>query len=752
MLQRANARCTLTNQSISPLTYLINRGTRPDPNQIRSLNIDPLIYKKGSHYSGLYCLIETVIDKNFTLSYKVGENMTENIFSNNKPKKYLYKIENKYFYEKNTYYKPVPSGPTFCSGKKKKMYLKNGKYIYINPPKPLEFFGPPPPPVLLPWHIQNLQPPKPLEFFGPPIYGQRGLIPYGYYYRNAEKVKQRMKDIRLAFNQTLPPLNLICEYCNKPFVLPGMNEKGHKQQPVKHCSYLCRKREDRFRKLWIPKWLFNYYLDKKLFQLVAGIKLRKHWKLSEFRSKRIPIYRVYQKLKTLFISNCGHNPKIYQRIKTVFFYKTITTEGKYTYKLKSLRRFLFGRERKNCLECGQSILHLAVDANYCNRGCYQKHLYSVSYRRPLMSILLGKYNYRSLKRNGIKRFLLPNINTLKRWKGHKIRIGVKIRILHYIITSPFINFYRFLFFKCRWCRIRLTGPVTQRCCSDVCNNRYKTYFKRWLPLWFYRHFYTRYDLYKIRWQYYPRVKNHIKGLVVHIIRFLKKKLKKSKKPYYIKKEHWLTCKHCQKDFVWGETIKRHAHLSSKSYVKNFCSADCRVLFKEAIVQRVKKRKKERNLAAWGTEERPDAGTRKRIAGEKRRLWENNKKKTDPTFKLLKRMRVRTRKVLKGIYKEGKVWNGERLNIFEKLGIKSGQELRDHIEALWEEGMNWDNYGLGNGFWVVDHHIPIKYWKNNFDLLNNLEIQRKCFGKENLKPMWWVDNAHKAAKLDYNGNK
>ena len=227
--------------------------------------------------------------------------MKENIFSNNKPKKYLYKIGKKYFYQKNTYYKPVPSGPYFSSGKKKKMYVENGKYIYINPPKPLEFFGPPLPPALLPFSELKLLPPPPV------FHGQRGPIPYGYYYRNAETVKQKQKDRRLAFNKTLPPLNLICTYCNKPFILPGMKENGRKQQPVKHCSYLCHKREERLRKLWMPKWLYNFYLDKKLFQLVAGIKIRKNWKLSEFRSRRIPIHKFYQKLKNLFFKercNC----------------------------------------------------------------------------------------------------------------------------------------------------------------------------------------------------------------------------------------------------------------------------------------------------------------------------------------------------------------------------------------------------------------------------------------------------------------
>ena len=199
--------------------------------------------------------------------------MKENIFSNNKPKKYLYKVGKKYFYPKDyhkKYYTPVKSGPYFSSGKPKKMHIENGKYNYINPPKPLEFFGPPLPPALLSFSEPKLLPP-------PVFYGQRGPIPYGYYYRNAETVKQKQKDRRAAFNKTLPPLNLTCAYCNKPFILPGMNANGHKQQPTKYCSGVCQDRAGKLKKLWFPKWLFNYYLDKKLFYLVAGYKLRKHW-------------------------------------------------------------------------------------------------------------------------------------------------------------------------------------------------------------------------------------------------------------------------------------------------------------------------------------------------------------------------------------------------------------------------------------------------------------------------------------------
>jgi len=210
----------------------------------------------------------------------------------NKIKKYISKINGKYVYPYK--YIPVKKGPYFSSGKKKKMYIENGKYIYINPFKPLEFFGPPLPPALLSFSEPKLLPP-------PVLHGQRGPIPYGYYYRNAETVKQKQKDRRLAFNKTLPPLNLTCAYCNKPFILPGMKENGHKQQPVKHCSYLCHKREERFRKLWIPKWLYNFYLDKKLWRFVVGFKVSKYSIFSPKKKFKVFGTKRYYSLKGFFI-------------------------------------------------------------------------------------------------------------------------------------------------------------------------------------------------------------------------------------------------------------------------------------------------------------------------------------------------------------------------------------------------------------------------------------------------------------------
>tara|TARA_R110002153_G_scaffold90487_4_gene221010 strand:- start:685 stop:2094 length:1410 start_codon:yes stop_codon:yes gene_type:complete len=461
-------------------------------------------------------------------------------------------------------------------------------------------------------------------------------------------------------------------------------------------------------------------------------------------------YKIFKKFKKIFISNYGHKPFIYQKVKTFFFYKTTSINGVvgYSYKLKTWRRFLFGRERYKCLRCKKSITHLAADANYCGRNCYAAHRFFLQYKRPLLSILLGKNTYKSLRKNGLKRIIFSTKN-FRKYTKIKTYIKNKIKLIHLVI-SWFTKFYDFLFFKCAWCRTDLQKNEGKLYCNTNCKSKYRKYSKRLLPIWFYKNIYTKYNLYKIRWEYYPKTKNMITSFFVRKIKFVKEKIKEIKRrsPEFL----LLTCKQCEQEFKWEvnkyyyKTRKRVLRSDVKrKTVKNCCSKDCAILFKETI----NKRRKERNLITWGTEERPDAETRKRVRAEKRRAWEDNKKKTDPAFKLLKRMRVRTRKVLKGIYKEGKNWNGKRLSIFEKLGVKSGQELREHIEARWQEGMNWDNYGVGKGFWVVDHDTPIAYYKNNFDLLNDIEIQKKCFGKENLKPMWWVDNAHKAAKLNYN---
>jgi hypothetical protein len=65
------------------------------------------------------------------------------------------------------------------------------------------------------------------------------------------------------------------------------------------------------------------------------------------------------------------------------------------------------------------------------------------------------------------------------------------------------------------------------------------------------------------------------------------------------------------------------------------------------------------------------------------------------------------------------------------------DLRVYIQAQWQDGMSWGNYGrIG---WVVDHIIPCC----EFDLMNPIDV-RNCFHFSNLRPMWYEKNQRKCA--------
>lgn len=119
--------------------------------------------------------------------------------------------------------------------------------------------------------------------------------------------------------------------------------------------------------------------------------------------------------------------------------------------------------------------------------------------------------------------------------------------------------------------------------------------------------------------------------------------------------------------------------------------------------------------------------------EKRKAYSaayNKKRRAeDPVYKMIWNTRRRINLGLKGECKSAPT---------EELIGCSFEEYRSHIESQWEEGMNWDNYGLHG--WHIDHIIPI----SSFDL-SDPEEQKKAFGYKNTQPMWAKDNLSKGAK-------
>lgn len=68
-----------------------------------------------------------------------------------------------------------------------------------------------------------------------------------------------------------------------------------------------------------------------------------------------------------------------------------------------------------------------------------------------------------------------------------------------------------------------------------------------------------------------------------------------------------------------------------------------------------------------------------------------------------------------------------------------ETAKKHIEKQFKKGMNWDNYGTGEGKWVIDHKIPLASAKNEDDL-------RYLCHYRNLQPLWEKENLVKNATI------
>lgn len=67
---------------------------------------------------------------------------------------------------------------------------------------------------------------------------------------------------------------------------------------------------------------------------------------------------------------------------------------------------------------------------------------------------------------------------------------------------------------------------------------------------------------------------------------------------------------------------------------------------------------------------------------------------------------------------------------------SRNELKDHLEPLFTEGMSWENYGE----WEIDHVRPVSAFMRE----GNLELS-EIHALSNLQPLWAADNRAKGVK-------
>lgn len=112
-------------------------------------------------------------------------------------------------------------------------------------------------------------------------------------------------------------------------------------------------------------------------------------------------------------------------------------------------------------------------------------------------------------------------------------------------------------------------------------------------------------------------------------------------------------------------------------------------------------------------------------------YRNNKYNTDVLYRVKTHISNNIRKLLK------KLSSRKNNKTQEILGLKS-EEFKKHLENQFTEGMTWDNYGVINNGWTIDHICPSSQAKN-IDELYKLQNYR------NLRPIWHKENSAKCNK-------
>lgn len=133
------------------------------------------------------------------------------------------------------------------------------------------------------------------------------------------------------------------------------------------------------------------------------------------------------------------------------------------------------------------------------------------------------------------------------------------------------------------------------------------------------------------------------------------------------------------------------------------------------------------------EQRPERKTKVRafnqrykpIANAKRR---ERRKNMPPKEKMEKTMRDRFHKVII------RMKSGIKYTSWRNLIGCNIDELKQHIENQFIDGMCWANHGNGHGKWNIDHIKPLV----KFDLFK-IEDQQQAFHFTNLRPLWFEEN-------------
>ena len=113
--------------------------------------------------------------------------------------------------------------------------------------------------------------------------------------------------------------------------------------------------------------------------------------------------------------------------------------------------------------------------------------------------------------------------------------------------------------------------------------------------------------------------------------------------------------------------------------------------------------------------------------DKINAWAREKEATDPSYRILRRLRTR---MICALHKQS---TGKQASTESLVGC-SALDLLKHLEAKFRDEMSWNNYGK---LWEVDHIIPC----SSYDLTVQKNCE-ECFHYSNLQPLLVHENRKK----------
>jgi hypothetical protein len=218
------------------------------------------------------------------------------------------------------------------------------------------------------------------------------------------------------------------------------------------------------------------------------------------------------------------------------------------------------------------------------------------------------------------------------------------------------------------------------------------------------------------------------------------------------------CKKCLK--IYYEDNKEKIKERNKEYYKNNKDEiiERNKKYRENNKEKIKSQKKEyqgnnkEKIRKKGKEYREDNKEKIRERGkeyrednkekirERKKEYVKKRYKIDPIYKLRRRISCRIYQVLKD-----KNSNKNKDSILKYLPYTI-EELKQHLENLFEDWMTWENYGMiekGKRKWNIDHIIPQSLLL--YDSMEHLNFL-KCWSLENLRPLEIMENINKSNKL------